>query len=196
VNTGLILGQNSNQFKMENTSNNLWVNFQAFFKAELEITSIETLNNAWQSCSSRTKFYFDDLLPKVSEKMQFDFKKEDMFRVDGIFYKKTESGYTVPKIFIESENNADTADWEIIKLCSLNAPLKILFLCLEWTQSRKEQLTTDHWNFIIKAFANENQLIGHFAIIVAEKTDKFRFHSFAYNDKGDVYDIEKTIVEI
>lgn len=179
---------------MENTSKNLWENFQAIFKQELAVTNIETLDDAWQSCGSRTKFYFDDLLPKVANKMQLDFKKEEMFRVDGIFYKTTESGYKVPKIFIESENNADTAEWEIIKLCSLNAPLKILFLCLEWTESRKEELTTDHWNFIIKAFANEQQLVGYFAIIVAERTDIFRFFSFAYNENGDVYDIEKTLV--
>jgi hypothetical protein len=96
----LILGQNSNHLKMENTSNNLWSNFQTLFKAELETTSTEILNNAWQSCGSRTNFYFDDLLPKVAGKMLLDFTKEEMFRVDGIFYKKTESGYKVPKIFI------------------------------------------------------------------------------------------------
>lgn len=180
---------------MENTSKKLWDNFQTLLKEELEITSIEILDNAWQSSGSRTKFYFDDLLPKVAEKMQLTFMKEELFRVDAIFYKKTDNGYNVPKIFIESENNAETADLEIRKLCSLNAPLKVLMLCLEWTESIKEQLTTDHWNFIIRAFANEQQLIGHFGIIVAEKTDKFRFFSFAYNEQGEVYDIEKTLVE-
>ena len=128
--------------------------------------------------------------------MQLDFEKEKVFRVDGIFYKKAKNDFKVPIIFIESENNLDSTETEIYKLCCLNAPLKIIFICHEWSEEKKEDTTEGHWDYIINDFKQENILIGHLGVIVAEWMDELKFHSFSYNENGGITKASKLLQKL
>ena len=178
---------------MKFNSEQLWAVFKKMLTETLNETPIEIVGDAWNSNPERTKFYFDFLLPKIANKMKFNYEKEKVFRVDAVFYIKAENGYQVPIVFIESENNADDTETEIYKLCCLNAPLKVIFICQEWTEKRKKEITEEYWDYIIDAFVKENLLVGYLGVIVAEWMDDLKFYSFAYNENGKMVE-EQTII--
>ena len=180
---------------MENNSKELWDNFKKTITEAVKETRPEILETAWNSNPERTQFYFDNLLPMVAKKMKLGYEKEKVFRVDAVFYKKAKNGYQVPIVFIESENNAYDTETEIYKLCCLNAPLKIIFICQVWTEAIKKEITEDYWNYIIEAFVEENILVGYLGVIVAEWMEEgLKFYTFAYNEKGKI--VEEDIIVI
>jgi hypothetical protein len=181
---------------MKHNSIEVWRDFKASFAKSIEETPFETLKDAWQSSTNRTEFYLDQLLPNVAKKLSLSYEREKTFRVDGILSKIAKTGYPVPIIFVESENNSGDTETEIYKLCCLNSPLKVLLICCEWTDEYKLQTTNDYWQYIIDSFVAENTLVGHLGIIVAEMKDSLKFFGFAYNEQGKIEDNEQLICEI
>jgi len=178
---------------MSNQSLQLWQQFKAELKKKTSLMSFERFETAWKSRSNRTVYYFDHLLPEIANALGLGFKKEKTFLVDGIMYLKASQETEVPKIFIESENNIHCSNEEVYKLCSLNAPLKILFLCHEWTPETSQQIAEWYWDYIIGDIKEENGLIGYLAIIVAEWNESLKFHSYVYDNNAIVIEKEEFI---
>lgn len=173
----------------------LWNMFKESLFKEINTINKEQLVKAWDSCKDRSNFYFDFLFPRIANELGLEYKKEAVFRFDGVMFKKAVNGQPVPIIYIESENDAKSTVREVYKLCSLNAPLKLLFICQLWSQERKEELMQDFWIDIIDAFKNEIGLVGSIGFINAESRDgRLRFHLILVNEDGErVEDIENFI---
>jgi hypothetical protein len=58
----------------------------------------------------------------------------ELFKVDFAISRNSD-GVNVPIIFIESENNMDSADHEVRKLVNLAAPLRVLITVAQWDES-------------------------------------------------------------
>lgn len=176
-------------------ANNLWENFKTAFITTVNTFPIQTFEQSWVSKPERSKFYFESLLPKIAPLLSLEFRTERPFRIDGIFYKKSSQTTEVPIIYVESENDAKYSHEEIYKLCCISAPLKVLFICNEWTEDDKKEIIDGYWNYIIDDFAEENILTGNLCIIIAEWRDTLKFHTYCFNDKGTLFE-EKILIEI
>lgn len=82
----------------------------------------------WRSKPDRTRVYAENVMPAVAATLGLKFAKE-RFTADYVMSKTSVRGTSVPLIYIESENEYSRADYEIEKLCSLNAPLRVLLTC-------------------------------------------------------------------
>jgi hypothetical protein len=174
---------------MKNNCIDQWNSFKNALSQAVTETPLEDASNAWNSSSERTQFYFDFLLPKVSHLMELGFEKEKLFRVDAVFYKKANNGYQIPIVYIESENNVQSSYEEIYKLCCLNAPLKILFICVPWTPENKKLIVDDDWQYIVQDFASEDSLQGYLGIIVAEWMEEgLKFYALYFDQNGNLSD--------
>ena len=180
---------------MKIDSNQLWKNFKDCLLSTLAEFPIIKIEEAWVSQKERTFFYFEHLLPKIAEKMNLGFRKEKPFRIDGIFFKQGGQTTEVPLIYLESENNPASTHEEIFKLCCLNAPLKILFICADWTDKTKESLSKGNWQYIIDDFNDEVSLTGHIAIIVAEWNERLKFYSYVFDENAKIIE-DKLLLEI
>ncbi len=176
-------------------ANNIWDKFKSAFKEIITKYPIQTLEQSWLSKSDRSKFYFGSLLPKIATQLGLEFKTERPFRVDGLFFKRGSQTTEIPVVYIESENHAKSSNEEIYKLCCINAPLKILFICNEWTDTQKIEITNGYWNYIIDDFAEINLLIGNLCVLIAEWNEKLKIYSYCYNNKGVVFE-DEILVEV
>lgn len=170
----------------------LWSNFKNFLLESINEIDKSDFEIAWKTRGERTNLYFNTLLPNVADKMKLGFDKEMIFRRDGIFYKIAGQGKTkVPLIFIESENDPYSCDDEVYKLCLLNAPLKVLMICTDWNEKKKNEIIDGYIQYIIENFKDESSLTGYFALIIAEwvsndmPNDILKFHTYVYNDKAE-----------
>jgi hypothetical protein len=180
-----------------NTDNQkLWRDFIVSFKNNIEQTKDEDLESL--KIYSDRKYFFKKLLSKVSIDLDLFYDdSQEFLRVDYTLFKKGHAhNWQVPQIFIESENSWDSSYQEAIKLCSLNAPLKVLIL-YNLTKELQEELDgkNTHWDYIFKDFINESKLIGLFALLVYTETNdnKFVFHFILYDEEGNT--IEKGILK-
>ena len=171
----------------------LWTSFKTSLLDSIKETAISDFEKAWISRTDRTLFYFDSLLPKIANKMNLEFAKETFFRVDGTFYKKGGQTSKVPIIFLESENDVRTSEGEVIKLCLLNAPLKVLMICNDWNETSKKIISEGYWEYIIEDFKDESLLTGYFAFIIAEWNENLKFYSYVYNEKAEIIEDELMI---
>ncbi|RYE23123.1 MAG: hypothetical protein EOP51_11520 [Sphingobacteriales bacterium] len=163
----------------------LWNQFKLCLKEYIDGTSIESFNNAWISCSNRTLFYKKDMFPVIAMRMGLEYQVKEYLTVDATFYKKGNHKYQIPIVQIESENNIDSTENEIYKLCCLNAPLKILFICCDFDEHKKHQLTEDWWSYILSDFCKMNKLVGILGIVVAQYCeDGLSYNCFAYGEDG------------
>lgn len=176
-------------------TNILWDNFKKSFIATVNDYPIQILDQSWLSRGDRSKFYFKSLLPKIATLLDLKFKTERPFRIDGIFFREGSQSTEVPIVYIESENNAKSSHEEIYKLCCVSAPLKVLFICNDWTEKDKNKIVDGYWNYIIDDFAESNLLTGNFCILIAEWNEKLKFHSYCFNDKGLLFE-EEILIEI
>lgn len=135
-----------------------WRKFKGAFQQELTACSRDDFSTAWKTSTNRTRFYEENLLPRVADSLQLKFLKEE-FKIDYSLCKETPDGYLVPLVFVESENIATgIANSELRKLCLLYSPLKVLITCVEWSDEPgywrsgglKAQLT-EKWSNIIRA---------------------------------------------
>lgn len=180
---------------MINKDNKLWEQFKDAFKITINSLPIETLEQSWLSRPSRNNFYFTNLLPKIAEHLELDFKRERPFRFDAIFFKRCSQTTEVPVVYIEAENEAKSSNEEIYKLCCINAPLKILFICNEWNETQKSKISSEYWHYIIDDFAEQNLLSGSTCILIGAWDDKLRFYSYCIDNKGNLFE-EETLVEV
>jgi len=174
-------------------TNALWENFKQSFKTTVNNFPIQTLEQSWVSKAERSKFYFESLLPKISGLLELEFKTERPFRIDAIFFRRGSQTTEVPIVYIESENDAKSSHEEIYKLCCISAPLKILFVCNSWTDRDKYEITNGNWHYIIEDFAETNLLTGNICVLIAEWDENLKFHSYCFNDKGNLFEEEVLI---
>lgn len=174
-------------------ANTLWENFKQSFKMTVKSYPIPTLEQSWVSKAERSKFYFESLLPKISELLELEFRTERPFRIDAIFFKRGSQTTDIPVIYIESENNIKSSNEEIYKLCCISAPLKILFVCNSWTEKQKDEIVNGYWQYIIEDFAEAKLLSGNICILIAEWDDNLKFYSYCFNSSGFLFEEEVLI---
>jgi hypothetical protein len=115
----------------------LWHRFIETFSAEIRGSTESHLASVWSSHKGRTKFYREMLKPLgvslgtlVEEELETG---SELFKVDFAISRHSD-GVKVPIIFIESENNAYSADHEVRKLVNLAAPLRVLITVAQWEE--------------------------------------------------------------
>lgn len=177
----------------------LWFEFIEHFKVCIEKCSKEKLCQAWKTPSNRTKFYTKYLLRQVAKKMNLKISKEE-FTVDFVMgVEDPYLGYKIPRIYIESENDINSAEHEIRKLCSLNSPLRILITVDKWPDVPQKKFgKLREWQSIIAAHKKENKqnFSGTIGILIgAFESDILRFHALAFWPDGDLRDPEHVIFE-
>lgn len=188
------------------TPDEYWTKFYKCFFQTLKKDSVGKLLNSWKSPTDRTKYYVKSVFKQVEADLQLE-HEEELFKVDAVYYDKSINGEKVPAIFIESENNAKSADHEIKKLCSLACPLAILITVVEWDikhfpQTSKKEEYLKKWESIILAHSVAFPINGILAILVGEfgEGNKIRFYIRKYMrnnpDAITAGRIEETIEEI
>jgi hypothetical protein len=135
---------------------------------------------------SERKYFFDEqVFPSVAKELNLHYKKE-FLRIDYSFYKAGSRGWSVPLIFIESENNWVSCYEETLKLCSVTAPLKIL-LTYGFPQERKEEIENENHSdiYILDDFKEVNTLFGWYVILLYDDSqNKICFHVYAYDENA------------
>jgi hypothetical protein len=170
--------------------NKYWTEFRDHFKEALLLASTEDLKKAWTTSTDRTNFYTQRLLPPLAASLGLEYTTE-LFKVDFALCVKSSSGRKVPVVFIESENNAQSAVHEMWKLCSLSAPLKIMISCVEWSEEpgfwpsggSKSKLLQE-WSGIIKAHNEVWPQPCMYGVIIGEWRDALRFYSVGLGANG------------
>ncbi|MCG2612802.1 hypothetical protein LZZ85_00865 [Terrimonas sp. NA20] len=127
------------------------------------------------------------------------FESTEFLRVDYTFFKKGDAHkWKVPQIFIESENSWESSYEEAIKLCSLNAPLKIL-IQYDLTPELKAEIEghETNWDYIFEDFVKESELIGLFVLMICDRQENMSLtvSSVVYGQDGkaiskDVFKVE------
>ncbi|QEC68736.1 hypothetical protein FRZ67_16015 [Panacibacter ginsenosidivorans] len=173
----------------------LWNLFKSSLLEALKETNTDEFDKGWSTSPQRTLFYFDTLLPKVAKKMNLKYELETFFRVDITFYKEAGQTSKIPIVYIESENDVRTTEGEVIKLCRLNAPLKIIMVVNDWNDSSKKIISEGFWEYIIEDFKDESLLTGYFAFIIGERNNGLKFYSYVYNELAEIIE-DKLLVEI
>ena len=181
---------------MESKGKTLWSNFKKSLVDNIKITELKVLEHNLRSKSDRTRFYKKQLFPKICTDLGLIYGEREYLTVDAGFYKVGNSGYHIPIVLIESENDADSTENEVYKLSCLHAPLKVLFICLDWNDDKFAALTTGFWDYIIGDFLEEKQFNGFFGVVVVECLDAIKFHAFGYDETGKITDLNQVIFEI
>jgi hypothetical protein len=180
-----------NALSQQESSRSLWGNFKNAFVSNLQQLEDSKLWEVWCGCTARTSFYRDDLLPRVAKDlgMEHAFELYNL-RVDFVMREATSK---VPRVFIESENDAkDAINNEIPKLCALAAPLKVFITCVAWDETpgiwRATRLGGSfvrEWEPVIRQHAVAWPQPSILGVIVAEwcdpMNDRLRFYSIAYD---------------
>lgn len=110
-----------------------WPKIRKETEAELLNRPLSDFEKAWNGLEEKTVLN-NQIFRRVAERLEYEFGTE-FLRCD--FVIKNRDG--IPVVFIESENNHTSAGHEIEKLCAVAAPVKILILSCEWSDSEKEQ---------------------------------------------------------
>lgn len=180
----------------------LWNGFVRAFADELQRTQeadATVLTRHWLSQTARTTLYTDRILKQVAIRLGMDIVPE-RFKVDFAMGLK-QGGTLVPLVFVESENQAKGADWEISKLCSLRAPLRVLICCTEWSEApgywprggRRAELVS-WWSEIIQAHNRHLPEHGKIGLIVGESgKGGLRFYANAWDDNGQMLEEDEVI---
>ena len=168
-----------------------WTQFKHALIHELDSLDDSVLSNAWKSASNRTALYDQSVIQNVAKQMELEFVKED-FKIDYTLCKNVDN-YMVPLIFIESENDARSADHEIRKLSCMNAPLKVLIICTEWSDESgfwshggEKRRLSEQWAKQIKAHGSVWASNSITAVVIAEWKDELRYYSFVCNSNGEM----------
>lgn len=184
---------------MQNISTTLWTGFVQSLQKNVANADTATLDKL-KTINQRKYFFKTDLLPRIADDLGlfYDDTKE-FLRVDYTFFKKGSlHNWDVPMVFIESENSWESAYEEALKLCSVNAPLKILiqYGLNDKLRGELEDRET-HWDYIFQDYIHEIGLVGHFALLVYVTQDdkSVTFKKILYNDKSDIIDKGDIIIE-
>jgi muramoyltetrapeptide carboxypeptidase LdcA involved in peptidoglycan recycling len=174
----------------------LWHRFTEQFSAEIKKSSEDELASAWRSPKERTQFYRKMLKPLatslgtlVEENLETG---NELFKVD-FAISRNSGDVKVPIIFIESENNPNSADHEVRKLVNLAAPLRVLITVSQWDDvsgiwdllggGHRSRLLP-YWEQVIR----QHQIIwpraGVVGILVGEwrPNKTFRFYEYGFGE--------------
>jgi hypothetical protein len=171
----------------------LWEHFIREFRSTIAEASEERLSLAWSSAKTRTSFYEEMLAPLATRlgaviEQNLDTRSE-LFKVDFAICLNS-YGIKVPIIFIESENNAFSAEHEVRKLVNLAAPLRVLITVIQWDEESgvwdKAYKSTllPRWEKIICQHQTVWPRPGVLGILVGEwrPNKMFRFYGYAYEE--------------
>lgn len=162
-----------------------WKRFEDVLLEQLKITPLNDFELFWPSLPTKTQFYKTKLLPKVANRLGYKFEPEFML-VDYRFLNSD----NVPVIFIESENNHESADRETDKLCAVSSPVKVLFLCCEWVfGARVREKFLEVWKKRIATHHKYCELNAIYMIVVGEWLDKPKSDGYLryYIESFDVF---------
>jgi hypothetical protein len=178
---------------------NFWKEFCDAFKNILGKKTFVQLDNAWASDGTRTNFYFPEVLCDVAKIMGMEYRAE-VFTADAAFVRKGSGGTEVPMVWIESENDAGSAEHEVRKLCSLAGPLKILMICSEWDETwphgGMRTKWIGKWQPIVKDYGEFWPLPSLFGIIVGQRKDKeWKFYAMPIGQCGDIIGQEQVLLK-
>lgn len=152
---------------------------------------VDEIRQAWASRPKRTAFYAHQMMPAIAQDLSLIHGKEE-FKVDYVLSKMSTNGHAVPKIYIESENDFQSATHELRKLCSLNSPLRILvtvttmeFLPKPASGAYKQ---LREWQSIVRSHNEQNlDFKGVLGIVVGRKIkSEIIFHGCAFKSNGDL----------
>ncbi len=187
--------------KDENKSKQVWERFQESFIKHIKECKTDAKKRL--ADGPDRKYFLGDLFLKMQNDLALGYnkiypneKESEFLKVDYTFFKHREKQWAVPIIGIESENNWETIEKECLKLCSLNAPLKILIL-YELNDERVNCLEKEEndWDYILKDFSNEYNLVGYFVVMVYTLDgDQIKFHTYVYDESAK--QIKKEILTI
>jgi hypothetical protein len=115
----------------------------------------------------------------------------ELFKVDFAISRNSD-GVNVPIIFIESENNMDSADHEVRKLVNLAAPLRVLITVAQWDESgiwdgrgggHRSSLLS-RWGRVIRQHQTVWPRAGVVGILIGEwrPNKTFRFYGYGYGE--------------
>jgi hypothetical protein len=169
----------------------LWGRFQAVFKTRILATTLESFVVAWSTNTERTRFCERDLMSRVASALGLIHGKEE-FTVDYVMSRTSVQGISVPQVFVESENAFNSASHEISKLCSLNAPLRVLITARDgWVEVRAESKghgKLREWQSVVRAHAEQNEnYTGVLGVIVGSRIGlRVLFRACAFRSDGNV----------
>jgi hypothetical protein len=181
-------------------STTLWQDFKHLFSEACDKHHLDGLTKAWCSSGDRTTFYVNTIFPEIAEKMNLKLRRE-LFKVDAAFCKVSDSGYDVPLIFIESENDASSATHEMRKLSSLNSPCRVLIVCCEWSSdlwghSGRQDELIKIWSAIVKSHSDLGNLNGTIGIINVEWGEFLRLTAASWNEEGEMPELPHVILQL
>src|SRR4051794_37762010 len=81
------------------------------------------------------------------------------------------------------------------RLVIISRKMSVFHRC-EWNDLRKVEVTEDHWQYIINAYVQENQLVGYLGVVVAEWMGELKLHTFAFNEEGQLVDDNEPLLII
>jgi len=169
----------------------LWPNFKKEFVAQIKQQRDIGFKEAWTGPANRTKFYVEKIFPNVAKNLGLVLTTE-LFKVDAaLAIKQQPTNWEIPIIFIESENNFDTAAEEFYKLCSLSAPLRVLITITDDINNENTIGWLKDWSSYIETYSELWQNRGILGIIIADY--RFNFYSMAWDEKGALIEELKPI---
>jgi hypothetical protein len=185
---------------MNFTNENTLREFITSFKKQIEIFD-PILINKLKSLNERKYFFKNHLFPRIAEELNLRYEEtKEFLRVDYTFFKEGNlHKWHVPIIFIESENSWQSSYEEALKLCSLNAPLKVLIhYGLNEEINKEIEGKETNWDYIFNDFINETKLIGYFLLLVyINQTDtEINFKKIVYNEEGKTIESSDLVVRI
>lgn len=165
--------------------------FHTAFRVAINETDASELNAAWSSNTQRTDFYCNALMPNIAMQLDMVHRKEE-FKVDYVLSRRSRDGQAIPQIFIESENNYESASHEISKLCSINSPLRVLITVThklftpEPSAGAFKKLR--EWQAVVRAHQEINHdFRGIISVIVGQqRTNGIHFHACALAQDGSL----------
>ena len=183
-----------------NLSMTLWNGFIDSFQRHISSADGQTLDKL-KIAGQRKYFFKTYLFSKVAADLDLLYTDtQEFLRVDYTFFKPgSEHKWTVPYICIESENSWDSSYEEALKLCSINAPLKVLILYGLTDELRLElEGRETNWDYIFEDFVHEIGLVGYFALLVYSSQDdqSVTFKKMVYDNKGGTVDSGDIIITI
>jgi len=171
---------------METSPQALWAAFQRSFCAAILSMEGIRLAEIWAAQYSRATFCADELLRSVAKDLELDFKR-DHSRVAYSMWDYRFDSEPTPVVFIETEEQATSADQEVKTLCRLAAPLKVLITVGEWEDEIPRWRNGGHrstlvtrWRSIRSAYHAAWHDPGVFGVLVGESDPDgiLRFHGF------------------
>ena len=164
----------------------LWLDFKSEFVNQIKLQSDKGLIETWLNRTSRTTFY-KKIYPYIAEKLDLKYFPKEFLKVDATMYRKDKiTNWEIPVIFIESENDFETAEEEVYKLCSLSAPIRVLITISDEINNEKLIGWVKNWSSYIETCSEVWPNKGILGIIITD--NKFNFYSMAWNEKGSIFE--------